>query len=138
MKQTHRMTNVKLVQILPNKNNADEDCFVLVPKSCVPKGPRGKVARDPFGPADLDRLARQPEISRSLVKCALCDFSTKVRRNLMRHLALHQSRAAAAAEVRTGLAAVTEARTALAVVAPINPPAALDNGPDSSYSRLDG
>ena len=28
----HKVSNIKLVQILPNKNNADEDCFVLVPK----------------------------------------------------------------------------------------------------------
>ena len=31
----HKVSNLKLVQILPNKNNADEDCFIVVPKVSI-------------------------------------------------------------------------------------------------------
>ena len=45
--------------------------------------------KDTFGPKDLDRLSQRPEVCRSLLRCALCDFSSKVRRNLAKHLNLH-------------------------------------------------
>ncbi|KAG6458947.1 hypothetical protein O3G_MSEX011135 [Manduca sexta] len=41
-----------------------------------------------YGPQDIDQLPINPILD-SLVYCALCEFNTKVRLNLVRHLQLH-------------------------------------------------
>ncbi|KAL4704386.1 hypothetical protein ACJJTC_017620 [Scirpophaga incertulas] len=42
-----------------------------------------------YGPGDIDRLPINPILD-ALVTCALCEFSTKVRLNMVRHLQMHK------------------------------------------------
>ena len=71
------------------KTNPDRDYFIVVPKNALPKGIRtsGK-AKDTFAPAEIEDI---PKISmfRHLIRCSVCDFVTKVRLNLVKHLKLH-------------------------------------------------
>ena len=73
----------------------------------------------------------RPEICRSLLKCGHCDFSSKVRRNLLRHLRRHKKQIEL---VESG--EISEAKE-IAVIAPVNPPTVHTNTTtDSSYSRM--
>jgi hypothetical protein len=104
----HKVSSLKLVPLLPNRNNPEEDSFVVVPKNALAKGvltssgstapvtpSKSKAAtaaaamRDTFQPADWDKVPSKPHIYRQLMRCAACDFSTKVRLNLIKHLKLH-------------------------------------------------
>ena len=128
LKQTHRTINVKLIPLIPNKSNADDDCFVLVPKNCVPKSLK-RVQKDTFGLDDLDKLAARPEICRTLLKCALCDFLSKVRRNLVKHLKLHK--------VKTQMLRDGDIKeVSLSAVCPVNPPIVENNSSDQARTYL--
>ncbi|XP_039752118.1 uncharacterized protein LOC120628008 isoform X2 [Pararge aegeria] len=93
-----------------NVNQAKEHQFIhhradatevsAVPKTAVPKSRRKrslenreKAIEPPeklkrFGPQDIDKLPINPILDDSVV-CSLCEFSTKVRLNMVRHLQLH-------------------------------------------------
>ena len=62
-----------------------------MPKNALPKGIRTSTsskAKDTFAPEEIEDI---PKISmfRHLVRCSVCDFVTKVRLNLVKHLRLH-------------------------------------------------
>ena len=73
------------------KTNPDRDYFVVMPKNALPKGIRVASkhnTKDTFAPSEIDDI---PKISmfRQVVRCSVCDFATKVRLNLVKHLRLH-------------------------------------------------
>jgi hypothetical protein len=45
--------------------------------------------RDIFQPTEVEQVPLKPDIYRQLVRCGACDFATKVRVNLIKHLKLH-------------------------------------------------
>jgi hypothetical protein len=62
------------------KLKTDERITLTVPTVCL---------KDTFQPGEWEEVPLKPEIYRQLVRCAACDFSTKVRVNLIKHLKLH-------------------------------------------------
>ena len=46
------------------------------------------LCRDCFAPDEIDSIPKQ-SMFRSLIRCSVCDFVTKVRQNLVKHLKLH-------------------------------------------------
>ena len=74
------------------KTHPDKDYFIVMPKNSLPKGIRtstaGGKAKDTFAPEEIEDI---PKISmfRHLIRCSVCDFVTKVRLNLVKHLRLH-------------------------------------------------
>ena len=80
LRQTHRVPNTKLVPVDPLRGNSDVDQFLMMPKSSAPKAIRitnAAKSRDAFAPAEIDGI---PKIAmfRSLIRCSVCDFVTKV------------------------------------------------------------
>ena len=78
LKTSHRAANVKLVPVKKTKNNAEEDPFVMVPKNAVFKMLRSRQTKDTFSPELVDEIPKKPDIYRHLVRCSVCDFSSKV------------------------------------------------------------
>ena len=86
---SHNVTQTKIVAVDCLKTNPDKDYFIVTPKNALPKGIRtsGK-SKDTFAPSEIEDI---PKISmfRHFIRCSVCDFVTKVRLNLVKHLKLH-------------------------------------------------
>ena len=87
----HNVTQTKIVPVDVFKSHPDKDYFIVMPKNALPKGIRTSTsskAKDTFAP---EEIADIPKISmfRHLIRCSVCDFVTKVRLNLVKHLRLH-------------------------------------------------
>ena len=87
----HNVAQTKIVPVDVFKTHPDKDYFIVMPKNALPKGIRTSTsskAKDTFAPEEIEDI---PKISmfRHLVRCSVCDFVTKVRLNLVKHLRLH-------------------------------------------------
>jgi hypothetical protein len=93
LRQSHKVPNTKLVPVDPLRNNQDVDQFLMMPKNALPKGIRitagSSSTKDTFAPDEINSIPRT-SMFRLLVRCSVCDFVTKVRFNLVKHLRLHQ------------------------------------------------
>ncbi|TRY71102.1 hypothetical protein TCAL_15037 [Tigriopus californicus] len=109
----HKVTSLKVVPLIPGKNHPERDLFLVTPKHALSKvGSQ----QDTFSPSELSKLSQRCSMSRVLLRCGDCDFSTKVRKNLEKHLKLHLKRA-------------REPPT----ITPINPPS---NEENHSFSKM--
>lgn len=110
MRLSHKVNNTKMMPLDCLKTNPDRDYFIVVPKNAMPKGIRmstvGGKAKDTFSPSEIDDIPRV-SMFRHLIRCSVCDFVTKVRLNLVKHLRLH--------------AKVDDARKEIPFITPINP-----------------
>lgn len=92
LRLSHNVQQSKIVPVDCMKTNPDKDYFIVIPKNALPKGIRsgssGKATIDTFSPSEIALI---PKISmfRNLIRCSVCDFVTKVRLNLVKHLKLH-------------------------------------------------
>ncbi len=122
MRTAHRVSYAKTVPLDPARNDPEADRFLLVPKNATPRQPAhlpsssrsggggssgngnsnsnsSSKGKDTFSPLEVDSLPH-PSMSRNLLRCTECDFSTRVRRNLEKHLRLHLRRKKAVEERR--------------------------------------
>ena len=92
LRLVHNVTQTKIVPVNPMRTHPDYDYFIVMPKNALPKGIRistagGKV-KDTFSPTEMDDIPKT-SMFRHLIRCSVCDFVTKVRLNLIKHLRLH-------------------------------------------------
>lgn len=108
MKARHAVNGVTVMPIDPKKNDTDRDEFIMRPKpkrKSIGENPQEqqingnedvtKTEQNPiksnkisYNPTEIELLPRQPIYSTQL-RCAICNYSTKVRTNLVRHLEFH-------------------------------------------------
>jgi len=127
-KTMHKISNFKFVPVDSHKNNPEEDYFVLVPKNAMPKGPRSKYIKDTFSPKEIEAIPVKPEIYKFLIRCSICDFASRVKNNLVKHLKLHLKQ-----DKLIEIGALEESN--LATVTPVNAPPVAEND-TSAYSRM--
>jgi len=127
-KSIHKISNVKFVPVHSHKNNPEEDYFILVPKNAIPKGPRSKFIKDTFSPTEIEAIPVKPEIYKFLIRCSICDFASRVRNNLVKHLKLHLRQ-----DKLIEIGALEESN--LATVTPVNAPP-IEENETSAYSRM--
>ena len=127
-KSIHKISNVKFVPVDSHKNNPEEDYFILVPKNAIPKGPRSKFIKDTFSPTEIEAIPVKPEIYKFLIRCSICDFASRVRNNLVKHLKLHLRQ-----NKLIEIGALEESN--LATVTPVNAPP-IEENETSAYSRM--
>ena len=82
-------SNLKFIPANSHKNNPEEDYLVLVPKDALPKGPRSKYIKDTYSPLEIETIPIKPDIYKFLVRCSICDYASRVKHNLVKHLKLH-------------------------------------------------
>ena len=111
----HKVTQMKFLPLKPNQTNPEEDPFVMVPKNTLAKAARSRHIKDVFSPADLNSIPIKPDIYKYLIRCSICDFSTKVKNNLVKHLRLHVKK-----EKLHAAGSLKEA--VLPALTPVNPP----------------
>lgn len=106
MKMRHKVSNVTVTPVDPKKNDIDKDEFIVRPrlklkllepvsnfsKDSGSSAEEGKSEVNPskmsYSPAEIDQLPRRA-IYNTELKCAICNYATKVRTNLVRHLEFH-------------------------------------------------
>lgn len=110
MKNRHSVTSVTVIPADPRRNDPDKDEFIMRPKlkrksigetppeqqtnntttteDVVRGGNELNAMKLCYSPNEIDLLPRRPIYSTEL-RCAICNFSTKVRTNLVRHLEFH-------------------------------------------------
>ena len=110
----HKVTQLKFLPLKPNQTNPEEDPFVMVPKNTLAKAARSR-HKDVFSPSDLNSIPIKPDIYKYLIRCSICDFSTKVKNNLVKHLRLHVKK-----EKLHAAGSLKEA--VLPALTPVNPP----------------
>lgn len=104
MKVRHKVSSVIVTALDPKKTDMDKDEFILRPKlkrrsTGEAPGPiskedveenksEPKTAKTTYSPAEIDLLPRQAIYS-AMLKCSVCNYATKVRTNLVRHLEFH-------------------------------------------------
>lgn len=107
MKTRHAVNGVTVMPVDPKKSDPDKDEFIMRPKpkrksigennqqeQQINSGNEDVVKTESnplktnFSPSEVDLLPRQPIYSTALC-CAICNYSTKVRTNLVRHLEFH-------------------------------------------------
>lgn len=105
MKLRHKVSNMVVTPADPKLTDMDKDQFIIRPrvkrKSVDESGPKQKKetsaaleetelkqSQTSFLPSEIDLLPRQAIFSSEL-KCLLCNYTTKVRTNLVRHLEFH-------------------------------------------------
>ena len=126
-KVTHKMVNTRLLPVHNNKNNLEEDFFVLIPRNAFSKVTKSR-SKDTFAPSDISLIPVKPDIYKHLIRCSLCDFATRVRNNLVKHLKLHNKMDKL---VNLG----SEEIHPIATVAPVNPPP-VEETESSAMSRM--
>ena len=126
-KVTHKMVNTRLLPVHNNKNNLEEDFFVLIPRNAFSKVTKSRY-KDTFAPSDISLIPVKPDIYKHLIRCSLCDFATRVRNNLVKHLKLHNKMDKL---VNLG----SEEIHPIATVAPVNPPP-VEETESSAMSRM--
>jgi len=116
LRSEHRVTNVKVTVLNPGKPEAEQE-FLVAPRNALPRrGAKSQSlkSRDVYSPADLEALPHS-SMSRSILRCSECDFTTRVRNNFVKHLRLHK-KGGSKEEMRKEPPSVT----------PINAPSVLD------------
>ena len=110
----HKVTQLKFLPLKPNQTNPEEDPFVMVPKNTLAKTARSR-HKEVFSPSDLNSIPIKPDIYKYLIRCSICDFSTKVKNNLVKHLHLHvkKEKLHAAGSLKEAI---------LPALTPVNPP----------------
>lgn len=105
MKIRHKVSNVIVTALDPKKADMDKDEFIMRPRlkrrsTGETLGPQigkedpednrseQKVTKTSYSPSEIEILPRQAIYSAEL-KCAVCNYATKVRTNLVRHLEFH-------------------------------------------------
>lgn len=102
MQDTHSRTHVNTIPLNPKKNDQNKDMFVMCPRglrqdelnrfgiALIERNKRQLTSTKKFySPEDIESLPRQA-IYNSSISCEICDYSTKVRTNMTRHLAGHK------------------------------------------------
>ncbi|XP_042204515.1 uncharacterized protein LOC121854154 isoform X2 [Homarus americanus] len=90
MKQIHRCSGFK--QLLKDPKNRDPETqeYVVYPKDAVPPMREGhRKRKNEYSIEDIHRIPRV-HISYHDLKCYHCQFTTKVRLNLVKHIKLHE------------------------------------------------
>ncbi|KAF4518884.1 hypothetical protein B566_EDAN006735 [Ephemera danica] len=89
-KTKHKSVATVLKPVDPFKNNQDTDKFIVQLKHASPvKSSPKKVSRlNTFSPSEIEQLPKQP-IFQTHVQCSECNFSDRVRSNVIRHLKSH-------------------------------------------------
>ncbi|XP_069943249.1 uncharacterized protein [Cherax quadricarinatus] len=90
MKQIHRCSGFK--QLLKDPKNRDPETqeFVVYPKDAVPLIREGhRKRKNEYAIEDIHRIPRS-HVSYHDLKCYYCQFSSKVRLNLIKHIQLHE------------------------------------------------
>ena len=107
VKTEHKLISYKFVPVDSAKTNHEKDSFIIVPKNNlpIPKTARSKTLKTVFSPADIDSIPVKPDIYKYVLRCSLCDFGTRVRNNLVKHLRLH-----------------LKTEDNIPILAPVNPP----------------
>lgn len=98
MKCRHNITKVSYTPLNPEKKNLESDEFVVRPKlSIAPETPKETPVVEQtsspslqvsYTPDQIDKIPIRSIFSNP-VKCGVCQYSTKVRTNLVRHLQFH-------------------------------------------------
>lgn len=106
MKMRHKVSNVTVTPVDPKKNDIDKDEFIVRPRLKLKLlEPLSQLLKDSgrseeeaksdaspskisYSPAEINLLPRRAIFS-SEMKCAICNYATKVRTNLVRHLEFH-------------------------------------------------
>ena len=91
LRLVHNVSQTKVMPFDGLKTNPDKDFFAVMPKNALPKGikvSRFGRSKDTFSPSEIDDIPRISML-RNVIRCSVCDFTTKVRMNLIKHLRLH-------------------------------------------------
>ena len=107
VKTEHKLISFKFVPVNSAKTNHEKDSFIIVPKNNlqIQKTARSKSIKTIFSPTDIDSIPVKPDIYKYVLRCSLCDFGSRVRNNLVKHLRLH-----------------LKTRDNIPILAPVNPP----------------
>lgn len=102
MQDTHNRTLVNPIALNPKKMDQNKDMFVMCPRglrqdeltkfsiALIDRNKRQLTStKKYYSPDDMESLPRQA-IFNSSISCEVCDYSTKVRTNMYRHLAAHK------------------------------------------------
>lgn len=102
MQDTHSRTHVNTIPLNPKKVDQNKDMFVMCPRglrqdelnrfgiTLIERNKRQLTSTKKFySPDDIESLPRQAIFNTS-ISCEICDYSTKVRTNMYRHLAGHK------------------------------------------------
>ena len=115
-KAAHKMISYKIIPVNSYKNNHDRDFFMLVPKNNSQKYSRSKSVKDTYSPFDVDSIPVKPEIYKQILRCSVCDFGTRVKNNLVKHLRLHIKND----KIEQGQS--NKEKISVPVIGPVNPP----------------
>lgn len=102
MQDTHSKSLVNTIPINPKKHDQNRDLFVMCPRgirqedlnrfgiALIERAKRQLTStKKYYGPDDIEQLPRQAIFTMS-ISCEVCDYSTKVRTNMYRHLVAHK------------------------------------------------
>lgn len=102
MQDTHSRTHVNTIPLNQKKPDQNKDMFIMCPRglrkdelnkfgiALIDRNKRQLSSSKKFySPDDIESLPRQA-IFNSSISCEICDYSTKVRTNMYRHLAGHK------------------------------------------------
>ena len=108
VKEEHKLTSFKFVPVNSAKTNHEKDSFMIVPKNNlqIQKTAKSKAIKTIFSPEDIDSIPAKPDIYKYVLRCSLCDYGSRVRNNLVKHLRLH----------------LKTTDTSIPILAPVNPP----------------
>merc|ERR1711915_230733 len=88
----------------------------------------GKNVKDTFSPTEIEAIPVKPDIYKFLIRCSICDFATRVKNNLVKHLKLHLKE-----DKLIEIGALQESK--LPTITPVNPPP-IEESETSAYSRM--
>merc|ERR1740123_1091656 len=108
VKEEHKLISFKFVPVNSAKTNHEKDSFMIVPKNNlqIQKMARSKALKTIFSPEDIDSIPAKPDIYKYVLRCSLCDYGSRVRNNLVKHLRLH----------------LKTTDNSIPILAPVNPP----------------
>ena len=110
-KAVHKMLSYKIVPLNSSKNNQDKDFFMLVPKNNSQRTLRNKSVKDTYSPSDVNSIPVKPDIYKQILRCSVCDFGTRVKNNLVKHLRLH---------IKNDK--IEQDKVSVPIIGPVNPP----------------
>lgn len=124
MSDTHKKSHVVTFPLNPKKADQNKDMFVICPRGLrqdelnrfglkLLDRYKDKISTKKkfYSPDEIDLLPMK-SILNDFIKCSICDYSTKVRTNMQRHLSMH----------------INEKTLTGGKVDPVNPVPCLDNG----------
>ena len=118
VKTEHKLLSFKFVPVNAAKTNHEKDSFMIVPKNNLQKPIRSKALKTTFSPADISSIPVKPDIYKYVLRCSLCDYGSRVRNNLVKHLRLH-----------------LKSTDSIPILAPVNPPTDVE-ADTSATSRM--